>query len=90
MKNECGTLSNSVFTHHAERLLLDANLFLHDDYQIVFKFTKGWLERFKERYDLWFRRVHSEAMSAEDDAIRLVMSRLLQICSKNADSDVYN
>lgn len=88
--NEGITLCSAVVKHHAERLLKDANRLLPDNEQIVLKFSEGWLQRFKERFGLRFRRVHGEEMSADDNAIRREMPRLLRIVSTYPHADIWN
>lgn len=75
------TLSSAVNNHQAELLLQDADRLLYDDEQIVLKFSKGWLGRFKKRSDLRLRSAHGMAMSGDNDATHLYVPRLLRILS---------
>lgn len=52
--------------------------------------SRGWLDRFKKRYGLSFRRVQSEALSADNDDIDAAMPRLLRIILTYAEKDVCN
>lgn len=61
--NKGVAINGDVIKFHAERLLSDANALLCDDNKIELKFSKGWLERFKKRYNVKCRRVHGESMS---------------------------
>lgn len=63
---------------------------LRDDEQIVLKFSKGWLERFKERFDWRCHCVSGEGMSTDDDAICLEMPRLPRRASTYVDADIWN
>lgn len=54
---------------HASVLLKNANvLLLHTD-KIPINFSNGWMERFKKRYSLKFRRIPDEAMGTNQSAI---------------------
>lgn len=88
--NEGVTISSIVITRHAELLLRDANLLFRNKQKMFLKFSKESLEKFRGCFDLRFRRVNSEAMSADDDATRLDMPRLLQILSAYANADIWN
>lgn len=54
------------------------------------KFSKDWLNRFKERFDLRFRRVYSKAISVEDDTMQHKMPNLLHIILTYPLIDIWN
>ena len=90
MNNNGVLLSGEVIKIKAQRLLDHANMHLSEDEKLSMKFSKGWLERFKKRHSLRFRRVHGEAQSADTDAIRDEMPRILEIVNSFAEKDVWN
>lgn len=88
--NDIVSLNSAVIRHHGERLLGNADRLLPEDHKINLKFWKGWLERFKDRFELRFRRVHGEALSADHDAIRNQMPCLLPIIATYQLADIWN
>lgn len=56
---------------YSEKLLSEVNKNHPHDKKIVLNLLEGWVERFKERLGLKFRRVHGEAMIADLESIEL-------------------
>lgn len=90
-RNNSGIAMNGdVIRFHAANLLKDANALLPPDAQISVTFSNGWMERFKKRYGLKFRRVHGEAMSADKRAIENEMPRIILAIATYKHCDVWN
>ena len=70
--------------------MTETNKHLSEKDRTSLKFSKGWIDRFKRRYGLRFRRVHGEALSADNKAIELHMPRILRIVTSFAACDVWN
>lgn len=86
-----GVIINSeIICIEAGRLMSEVNKLLPPTNQLKLKFSKGWIERFKKRYGLRFRRVHGEALSADNDAVSHQMPRIERIVMTFANKDVWN
>lgn len=86
-RNRGVALNGDVVKHQQDRMLKEVNALLPDAEKINLKFSKGRLEGFTKHFNLKFRRVHGEAMSADNNAIRENMPRLLCIVSTYAFDD---
>lgn len=90
-QNEKGVmLTGELIKMYAEKLQREANRHLPGDKQLCLTFSRGWLDRFKQRHSLSFRRVHGEALGADVDAINEQFPRILNIISTFAFDDVWN
>lgn len=90
-QNEKGVmLTGELIKMYAEKLQKEANLHLPNDKHLSLTFSRGWLDRFKQRHSLSFRRVHGEALGADDEAINEKFPRILNIISTFAFDDVWN
>lgn len=54
------------------------------------QFLNGWMQRFKKRHGLRFRRAHGDGNSADAKAIRDQMPRIWDLLSSFAECDVWN
>ena len=90
MNNDGVLLNGKVIKLKAEKLLEETNLNVRDEDKISMKFSKGWMERFKKRHNLRFRRVQGEAHSADTAAIREWMPRIIRIIMTYSYKDVWN
>lgn len=84
------SLSGELVIMQARKMLRMANAHLPEEEQIKLNFSNGWIERFKKRHNIRFRRVHGEAKSADDSAIRSEMPRILSLMNNFADKDIWN
>lgn len=90
LNNDGLLLNGEVIKIKAKKLLHQANLHLRDDEKLSIQFSKGWMERFKKRHNLRFRRVHGEEKSADTDAIRQEMPRIHEVMACYKEKDVWN
>lgn len=67
-----------------------ANDLLSHGQQLHFTFAKRWFEQFKKRYSLCFRRVHGEALSADQDATAGYMLQSRQLMVTYSARDIWN
>lgn len=90
-QNNKGTLLNGeIIKLYGQKLLQSANELLPDSEKMVLAFSKGWIERFKKRYGLRFRRVHGEAGSADMEAIAQHMPRIHRLIMTFEARDTWN
>lgn len=90
-QNNRGVMVNSeLIRMEATRMMNEANKLLGADEQLSLKFSKGWIERFKKRYGMRFRRVHGEAMSVDNVAIAHHMPRIKRIMMTFSARDIWN
>jgi len=83
-------LNGQLLQLYAKKLLDEANKHLPETKRLDLKFSNGWNERFKKRYGLRFRRVHGEALNADQEAINLHMPRIMRIVMTYAARDIWN
>lgn len=69
-------LNADVLRLQAETLQRKANDLLPTDEKINLVFSNGWLDRFKKRYGLRYRRVQGEALSADQQKIDASMPEI--------------
>lgn len=75
---------------HAEKLQIEENKHLPDGEILSLAFSCGWLDRFKKRYRLTFRRVRGESLDADQNAIDEQLPRILRIVATYSYKDVLN
>eukprot|EP00171_Calliarthron_tuberculosum_P004123 IDg4123t1 len=83
-------LNGELVKMYGQKLLDEANKVLPDSEKIKLTFSKGWIERFKKRFGLRFRRVHGEAASADMDAIEHQMPRIQRLIMTFSARDTWN
>lgn len=83
-------IDGPLTVHYAEKLQTEANKHRAADRQLALNFSDGWMSRFKTRYGLSFRKVHGEALSADDDAIAALLPGLRVIIMSYDPKDVWN
>lgn len=83
-------VTGPVVRVYAERLQKEANNLLSPDQQLRLKFSQGWRTKFKERFQLRFRKVNGEARSADTSAINDALPYILESALKYAARDVFN
>lgn len=71
-------------------LFSESNKTFPDDSEIKHGFSKGWLKRFQNRYNLKFCRGHEEALSAGNHAIRLHNSRTYEFVNAFGPCNIWN
>lgn len=54
------------------------------------QFSKSWMERFKEKNNLRFQRVHGEAASVDTEAIEVHMPHIQRIVLTFQACDMWN
>lgn len=90
-QNEKGVLlSGELIKMYGEKLQGEANKHLPDGEKLSLAFSRGWLDRFKKRYRLTFRRVHGESLDADENAIDEQLPRILRIVATYSYKDVWN
>lgn len=90
-QNNNGILLNGdIIKMYGKQLLEKTNEVLPESEKIQLTFSKGWIERFKRRYGLRFRRVHGEAASADTVAIEQHMPRIERIIMTFQARDTWN
>lgn len=88
--NEGKQINGPVTIAYARRLQTEANKHLPANKQLDLRFSEGWIERFKKRYGLCYRRVHGEALSADNAAITEHWPRLCRLMMTYEARDVWN
>lgn len=81
-------INGELLIIYVKKQLQETNNNLPDVQEIFLKISKGWMERFKKRCNLSFRRIHGETMSANNVSIREKMPRIMQLISTYAERDV--
>lgn len=76
-RNSKGVMPNGdLVKMFGKDLLEEANKLLPASDQRILKFSKGWVERFKKRFAIRFRRLHGKALSSDTDDIEHQMPRI--------------
>lgn len=83
-------LNSEIVIMKAKQMLNEANRHLPDGENLTLKFSNGWMQRFKKRHQIRFRRVYGEANSADTEAIKKEMPGLLRVIRTYAHKDVWN
>eukprot|EP00171_Calliarthron_tuberculosum_P014355 IDg14355t1 len=74
----------------AERLQTEAKNILPADKQLAMKFSKVWLDRFQNSRNIKFRRVHGEALIADDDSLQQALLIIRAKVSEYGSANVCN
>ena len=57
---------------------------------MTFKYSVGWLDKFKKRYHISCRYTHGEANSVDPKQLEEAIQLLAEVCKKYDVSDIYN
>lgn len=90
LSNNGVLINTEVVRMKAQKLLEEANKHLPSEKQLQLKFSKGWVERFKKRFGLRFRRIHGEAKSADNEAIAKKMPCIHMLMMTFDARDIWN
>lgn len=88
--NDGVLLNADIVKIKGQKFLETGNKMLSDDNRIELTFLKDWIDWFKKRYCLRFRRLHGEGMSAESEGVELQVPRIKHIIIIFAPRDIWN
>lgn len=83
-------LNGDMIRHKAQTLLKLSNERVAEDKRIDLKFSLGWLQKFKKRWNLRVFRSHGESGDADETAIAFAMPNLQGKISQYEAKDVFN
>lgn len=83
-------INSEIICVEGQRLNNDANALLLHDQHLQLTFSKSWIEQFKKRHNLSFRRVHEGLLSAYQDAITNYIPRVRQFMVTNCARYIWN
>ena len=81
------TLTNDLIMEKAQMLATN-HPHLVDDKSV--QFTKGWANRFRERYDIKFVKLHGEAASAPASEVEAARDLIKDLVQRYHPSLIYN
>ena len=87
MQGHC--VSGDIIREKGKRLLQDVCTDLSENGERL-KFTAGWLWNFQRRWNLKARKLHGEAVDADDQAITEALPNLRNLCRQYRSGDVWN